>query len=280
MFVLPAAGLSAVIAVGAAIVAISAGHARAAWLGASVAALPLPVLTVWWVLRPVSRTHENLPFAILVSAAGAGVASWEYFIEGVSGWEPVAAGLAGTLILLIYVFWYSRLGRIPSRKLDVGNKLPPFEVSDADGATVNSSEFTGAPAVLLFYHGNWCPFCMAQIGEIATRYRELAALGVTVAMISPQSAGRTRELAARFDVPIRFLVDDDNKAATELGIAQKFGVPVGTPGSYDGDTVMPTVIASNAAGTIIFSDQTDNYRVRPEPDTFIAMLRRAGAMAA
>lgn len=280
LFILPAVTLSAVIAVGAGVTALTGGQERAAWLGATLAALPLPALFLWWHFRPVSRTHENLPFAILVSAAGAGISSWEHFIEGVTGWQPVAVALAGTLILLIYVYWYSRFGRIGSQQLEVGQKLPQFELSDADGAPFRSADFVGGPAVLLFYRGNWCPFCMAQVNEIAARYQELAALGVTVALISPQSAERTRQLAARFDLPIRYLVDPANRAATELGIVQKSGVPVGTPGGYDGETVMPTLVVTNAAGTIIFSDQTDNYRVRPEPDIFIAILKRAGAMAA
>jgi hypothetical protein len=42
---------------------------------------------------------------------------------------------------------------------------------------------------------------------------------------------------------------------------------------------MPTVVVTNASGTIVFSDQTDNYRVRPEPDVFLAILRRSGAVA-
>ena len=45
------------------------------------------------------------------------------------------------------------------------------------------------------------------------------------------------------------------------------------------DTVMPTVVVTNANGTILFSDQADNYRVRPEPDIFLAILRRAGVGA-
>ena len=44
-------------------------------------------------------------------------------------------------------------------------------------------------------------------------------------------------------------------------------------------TVMPTVVVTDANGTIVFSDQTDNYRVRPEPDVFLAILRRSGAVA-
>jgi hypothetical protein len=42
---------------------------------------------------------------------------------------------------------------------------------------------------------------------------------------------------------------------------------------------MPTVVVTNSNGTILYSDQTDNYRVRPEPDIYISILKRAGAIS-
>jgi hypothetical protein len=35
---------------------------------------------------------------------------------------------------------------------------------------------------------------------------------------------------------------------------------------------LSTVVISDPDGTIIFADLTDNYRVRPEPSTFLAAL--------
>jgi hypothetical protein len=35
---------------------------------------------------------------------------------------------------------------------------------------------------------------------------------------------------------------------------------------------MPTVIITDEQGKIIFADLTDNYRVRPEPETFLRVL--------
>jgi hypothetical protein len=39
--------------------------------------------------------------------------------------------------------------------------------------------------------------------------------------------------------------------------------------------VFPTAIVTDAEGRILLADQTDNYRVRPEPFTFLAALDRA-----
>ena len=44
---------------------------------------------------------------------------------------------------------------------------------------------------------------------------------------------------------------------------------------YAADTVMPTVIITDAQHNIIWLDETDNYRVRPEPETFLRVIDSA-----
>jgi peroxiredoxin len=119
---------------------------------------------------------------------------------------------------------------------------------------------------------------MAQVRELAGRYQDIEALGATVVLISPQEAGYSKQLSERLGVDFRLLVDETNSLAEKLGIAIRNGVPLGQAGGFSPDTVMPTVIAVNASGTIVYSDQTDNYRLRPEPDIYMAILRRAGAI--
>ncbi len=125
--------------------------------------------------------------------------------------------------------------------------------------------------MLLFYRGNWCPLCMAQVGEIAERWREISSLGAQVALVSPQDEGRTRALAARHDVGFRYLRDDGLAAARRLGIVNPDGTPAGMVG-YESDTVLPTLVVTDADGRIVYADQTDNYRVRPTPETVLAAL--------
>ena len=279
LFIFPAVGISAILFGVSVFAAILAGTEATAWLGAAIASLPLPVIAAYLMFGRTGRTSENLPLMLLMGAAGIMVAVWEQFIEGTSGWAPTAvAGVSG-LLLLLYVFWYSRFGRFDSAQLMVGGKLPEFKLRDDTGAEFESGSLLGGPAVLLFYRGNWCPLCMAQVHELVDRYQDMEALGITVCLISPQPEELTRKLAQQYDVPFRFLVDEGNAVAESLNIAVKNGVPVGIPGGYDPDTVLPTLIVTNEKGTILFSDQTDNYRVRPEPDVFLAILRRAGVLA-
>jgi peroxiredoxin len=279
IFIFPAVAISMLLLGIALWQAFLGGNERTAWLGAAIAALPLPLLMMRLMLTRVERTSDNLPILLSMSASGVLVAVWEQFLEGTTGWAPLSAALVNLFILLLYIFWYSRFGRYESPHLSVGSKLPHIELKDSDGAQFDSESLLGSPAILLFYRGNWCPLCMAQIKEIADRYQELDELGIKVVLVSPQPDELSRKLAKSHKVPFRFLVDSDNKVAETLGIAVKHGVPVGMPGGYAPDTVMPTLVVTNAQGTIVYSDQTDNYRVRPEPDTFLAILRRAGVVS-
>jgi len=112
---------------------------------------------------------------------------------------------------------------------------------------------------------------MKTYREVAERYRELEARGVNVVMISPQPHKNTRKIAEKFDVPMQFYVDRDNRAASALQIAHKGGIALGISG-YGADTVYPTVVITDEQGKILYADLTDNYRVRPEPDAFIDFL--------
>lgn len=298
VFIIPAIAISGLLLVVSLIMAAVGVGERLAWIGAALASAPLPALIARLKFAPTARTSEYLPLHLLVMIVGvvlAGrtmygdfVTSWELyqnFIDAIvaafyvsAGSAPALVAIVAALIFLLYLFWYSRFGRYPDARLDVGSKLPEFELTDLDGNAVRSTDLMGAPAVWLFYRGNWCPFCMAQIGELVERYQEIENFGIAVYLISPQSDAHSKALAEKHGVGFHYLIDRDNKAAESLEIAVKNGVPVGMPGDYPSDTVLPTLLVTSANGTILFSDQTNNYRLRPEPDVFLALLRRVGAV--
>jgi peroxiredoxin len=171
---------------------------------------------------------------------------------------------------LLYTYWYSHLERRPLSTLVHGAPLPDFPLEDESGADVSSLQFSSSPTLWLFYRGNWCPLCMAQIKEIAGQYCALQERGVQIVLVSPQSHARTRELAEQFDVDFTFLVDRDHRAARQLGIDHSYGTPMGMQMlGYDSETILPTVVIADGEGKIILADQTDNYRIRPEPETFL-----------
>ena len=185
----------------------------------------------------------------------------------------ISSGVIGTAL---YQWWFSRLDDRSSAQLKVGQILPALDLINYDGTRFKVYELN-KPMLIVFYRGNWCPLCMAQIKSVAEQYRELAEKGVQTMLISPQSQSHTALLAQGFDPTLKFLVDRDNAMVKRLGIVAWNGLPAAAKAlGYGRDTVMPTVILTDAAGKILFSDITDKYRVRPDPEKFLAVFNNAG----
>jgi len=175
---------------------------------------------------------------------------------------------------LLYVNWYTILPVNRDYLLKVGDSFPDLQFEINKGEVINTSEFQGTKTIYLFFRGNWCPLCMAQIKELANEYEQLKAVGAQVVLISPQPHGHTKHLAKKYNVPFVFLTDPKSTSAKKLHLEHKNGVPLGLEIlGYDSDTVLPTVVITDEKGMIIFADQTDNYRVRPEPAIFLEVLK-------
>lgn len=257
------------------------GAAPLAWLGVMLTVGPiLSVIMALMTFKNVARTSAHFPLLNILGAVGVALAVWAWQKQEVGMLAPALA-VAAWAGFLLYAYWFSTFGdRQPSMKLTTGSKLPHFTVTNAQDQTVSSAQLTDKPAILIFYRGNWCPLCMAQLKELVALYDEISALGVRVAMISPQPHSNTVELAKMFKVKFDFLTDKGNAAAQALGIENINGTPMGMQMlGYDDNTVLPTVIITGRDGKIVWTHETDNYRIRPEPHIFLDVLRKHGVVA-
>ncbi len=244
-----------------------------AWGGVLLVTAPFMMVISWLMMsKAIARTSAHFPLLNALGVIGVMLASWGYF-QGASVNAPILA-VVGWVGFIVYAYWYSSFNRRSSSKLKVGQVLPEFDLKDVTGKSVNSKSLVGEPTIWIFYRGNWCPLCMAQIKELVSQYKHLQALGVRVALISPQPHKNTMDLAEKFDVPFEFLTDVGNRAGRALGIENPHGLPMGMQMmGYDSETVLPTVIITDAGGQILWAHETDNYRIRPEPDVYLAVLR-------
>lgn len=239
-----------------------------AWVGAAVAVLPMTFLFAYVSSGKAARLPNWAKWHMLGPIVGSVLVWIDFQIV------PAAIALVvGLALSLVYDNWYAPLDRSLS-KITAGQTIPFAGFVDIDGNAVTTAP-NGKAQVWLFVRGNWCPFCVAQAKELADSYQQLSALGAEVNLVTPQSAKESRKLAVRFGVEMKFLVDKDVQGAKALGIAHLDGLPAGIPGDYDNDTIMPTVVITDPNGIVIYADQTDDYRKRPEPGLFLEVLRSA-----
>jgi peroxiredoxin len=170
---------------------------------------------------------------------------------------------------IVYVEWYAHLDRAPSPRIAVGEPMPDVALERWDGVKVHSRDLTGRAAIWVFFRGDWCPFCVAQLRELARFSAEIEARGARVVLVSAGSSA----VAASLGAPFERYVDPGLHAARALGIAHVRGLPMGLEMlGHDADTMLPTTLVTDVGGAILFSDQTEDFRVRPDPRELLTVL--------
>ena len=226
---------------------------------------------IWLNITKKPRTAANqtlITFFIFVGLV--------FLIRGSVNFSLFHTAIYGTSLIfwILFIFWYSHLPVQKSIILQPGNTMPELYFKTYNNELFYASSLLGKKVIYLFYRGNWCPVCMAQIKEITGQYKYLKELGAEMLLISPQPHNKSKELTESIGMEFLFLMDEQNEMARKLEIEHKSGVPIGdVVMGYEEDTVLPTVIITDEHGKIIFLDQTDNFRIRPEPSTFLAVLK-------
>ena len=244
------------------------------WIGTLLTTLPVPfILLIATNVFGIARTSAKLPIAQLLSLAGVALVLGTLYSRGIhttADYSALGLALYGALFVQWFIRVFSSYGRKKSPAIAKGKSLPEVPLKQLDGTEITSDSFAGSKTLIVFFRANWCPFCMNQLKEVLAKADRLAKSAVKVKFISNQGIANSTRLAEKLNLPADFeiLQDQDLRAAKALGVADIGGAPAGMPG-YPADTVMATVIALDEKGTVLFGDETDNYRVRPHPDTFL-----------
>jgi peroxiredoxin len=250
------------------------GNVDMSTIGLSILSATIILLFGSLFLVPKARTNRYLPVYSLILIIGFLMGFSKFLFDS----NPTFEFFISILLFIswiLYLFWYSVLDHESGTLFEIGKQIPDLLLENSDQKKISIRSFIGAPTIFMFYRGNWCPLCMAQIKEIASQYEELEKAGINVVLISPQPHKFSRSLANKYNLGFHFLTDVDHKAAKQFGIFTNYGIPAGFQLlGYESDSVLPTIIITDSNGTIIFYEIADNYRVRPEPKTFLRVIEK------
>ena len=105
------------------------------------------------------------------------------------------------------------------RPLLPGMPAPALALTATDGTTVDFEPGEhGAPVVITFYRGGWCPYCNLHLAELRTAEAELRELGFEVWFVSPDRPALLAE-GDSAEYGYRLLSDPELAAARAFGIA-------------------------------------------------------------
>ena len=92
--------------------------------------------------------------------------------------------------------------------LKEGDKAPDINAIDQDGRKVELSKLLSkGDVVLVFYRGQWCPFCNKQLSKINDSLSFLTAKGATVVAITPEVADNIKKTVEKTKAAYSILED-------------------------------------------------------------------------
>lgn len=177
---------------------------------------------------------------------------------------------------------------ITDQALQTGQTMPDFELPDATGKSVSSSELRAKGLLLIsFYRGNWCPYCNLELQALQARLDDITALGATLVAISPESPDQSLTTQEKFDLKFPVLTDTGNQVARQFGLVftldeslrpiyNNFGIDITTHnGDQSFELPVPATYLVAADGTVLNHFVDVDYRERLAPETALAWLQAA-----
>ena len=99
-----------------------------------------------------------------------------------------------------------------------GDKIPSFELQDADGKLVKSSEFKGKKHVIYFYPRDFTPGCTIEADEFSKEYKKFQKAGVEVIGISTDDVESHKKFVAKMKIPYVLLSDPESEVCKKFGV--------------------------------------------------------------
>jgi peroxiredoxin len=88
---------------------------------------------------------------------------------------------------------------IPSaQSLKIGDIAPDFKAKDQNGKEISLKDvLKKGPAIVVFYRGQWCPYCNKQLKNLNDSLSFLTQKGATVLSITPETAENVQKTVSK-----------------------------------------------------------------------------------
>ena len=139
---------------------------------------------------------------------------------------------------------------------------PPFSLPSGDGKQVSLADFKGKQAVLiLFYRGNWCPYCMDQLDNYQALLPELEKYKIQLIAVSTDNKSSIKNTSRQFGQKYIFLSGEDLVVTRQYGIGNEKNLP------------HPALFLIDRQGNLIWYYASRDFKVRPTASQVEAIIK-------
>jgi peroxiredoxin Q/BCP len=102
-----------------------------------------------------------------------------------------------------------------------GDPIPKFEINDADGNKVKSTNFKGKKHVIYFYPKDFTPGCTIEADEFSKDYKKFQKEGIEIIGISPDDVVSHKKFCEKMKIKYILLADVDKQVSKIFGVWSK-----------------------------------------------------------
>lgn len=159
--------------------------------------------------------------------------------------------------------------------LKVGDQAPAFTGRDQNGKTLELKELVNqGPVVLVFYRGEWCPYCNKQLSALTDSIPFLTARGARVIAVSPENAANVSKTVKKTQAAYSIISDENTQIMTAYKVAftldeattakyKGYGIDLSERNGTNGNNLpVPSVYIIDRNGKIIYRHVDADYTKR------------------
>jgi peroxiredoxin len=170
-----------------------------------------------------------------------------------------------------------------ARAPKVDDRAPDFTLPDQLGHQVSlAGELQQGPVVLIFYRGEWCPYCNTMLRTYGLRAADFSQRGARLVAVSPQTPDNSLTMAEKHSLEFPVLSDEGGEVIGTYGlkydVAERELYQAGGAdlAKFNGEggwfLPAPAVFVIDREGVIRFVSVNGDYTQRVEPEEALAAL--------
>ena len=193
-----------------------------------------------------------------------------------------------TVFSSIFLFLvFSAFSQEKPEGLFINSKAPDFKVKDQSGVEINLKELRKkGPVVVLFYRGNWCPYCSKELTRFQDSLQLITEKGASVIAVTPEATEGINKTIEKTKLVFPVIHDEEMKISKQYKVA--YEVDERTTGRYKsfGTDLLainqqklkawlpvPAVYIVNKEGSVTYRYFNEDYKKRPFVKDILAEIK-------
>lgn len=192
--------------------------------------------------------------------------------------------------LLSFIFLllaFSSFAQEKPEGLFINSKAPDFKAKDQNGVDINLKDIRKkGPVVIIFYRGNWCPYCNKELTRLQDSLQLITEKGAQVIAITPEASEGIGKTIEKTKATFSIVHDEEMKIAKSYKVA--YDVDERTTSRYKsfGNDLLavnqqklkvvlpvPAVYIVNKEGSVTYRYFNEDYKKRPAIKDILAELK-------